>query len=458
MRSSSQTRKLNERLKTLQKEHKLLQRKYSKLARQYLGLRSFQRRKEEKYEEVRQLIELKWAIVKWMMYVIQQNVSFATIAEHLGSKLSSEDLLKLYNAAYDNRRHIRKRAVTLIFHLYGISIPMIMEFLFLSRNTVKRYIRWFEEEGVPGLLMGRNKTPRKEIHTAYREKVLSIIHSPPANYGINRTTWTIALIKNVLDEQGYTIGKNTIPRIIKNAGYRFCKARQVLTSNDPEYREKVSRITKMLSSLGPKDRFFSIDEFGPFAVKKRTGRRYVRHDEHPTVPQFQRSKGTLIMTAALELSTNHITHFYSAKKNTEEMEKLLDLLIEKYAGCRTIYLSGDAASWHSSKAFLRKLELVNEQDFRRTHNSPTVKLALLPAGAQFLNVIESVFSGMVKAVLDNSDYQSVEEAKRAIDLYFEERNEYFRKHPKKAGNKIWKHELVPTQFKEGQNCKNPRWR
>jgi transposase len=456
MRSSSQTRRLNEKLKALQEEHKLLQLKYSKLERQYLAVRSIQERRKDKDEELREWRELRWAVVKWMMYVIQQNVSFSTIEDHLGSKLSSEDLLKLYDAAYDNRRHIRKRAVTLIFHLYGISIPMIMEFLFLSRNTVKRYIRWFEKEGVSRLLMGRNRTPRKETRTRYKEKVLSIIHSPPADYGINRTTWTIALIKNVLDERGYTIGKNTIPKIIKHAGYRFCKARQVLTSNDPEYRDKVTKITKILSSLGPKDRFFSIDEFGPFAVKKRTGRRYVRHDEHPTVPQLQRSKGTLIMTAALELSTNHITHFYSAKKDTDEMEKLLDILIEKYAGCRTIYLSGDAASWHSSKAFLRKLELVNEQDFRRTHNSPTVRLALLPAGAQFLNVIESVFSGMVKAVLDNSDYQSVGEAKRAIDLYLEERNEYFRKHPKKAGNKIWKHELVSTQFKEGQNCKNPR--
>jgi hypothetical protein len=32
------------------------------------------------------------------------------------------------------------------------------------------------------------------------------------------------------------------------------------------------------------------------------------------VPQFQRSKGALIMTAALELSKNQVTHFYSKKK------------------------------------------------------------------------------------------------------------------------------------------------
>jgi hypothetical protein len=65
---------------------------------------------------------------------------------------------------------------------------------------------------------------------------------------------------------------------------------------------------------------------------------------------------------------------------------------------------------------------------------------------------------MVKAIINDSDYQSVEEAKTAIDRYFMERNDYFRKNPKRAGNKIWGNELVPPKFKEGQNCRDPRWR
>ena len=70
--------------------------------------------------------------------------------------------------------------------------------------------------------------------------------------------------------------------------------------------------------------------------------------EYPSVPQFQISKGWLIITAALELSKNQVTHFYSKKKNTVEMIKLLEFLLKKYSGCRKLYLSWDAASWHSS--------------------------------------------------------------------------------------------------------------
>ena len=87
-----------------------------------------------------------------------------------------------------------------------------------------------------------------------------------------------------------------------------------------------------------------------------------------------------------------------------------------------------------------------------------MELAPLPARAQFLNVIESLFSGLAVSVIHNSDYPSVDDAKAAIDRYFAERNAYFKEHPKRAGNKIWGRERVPGTFQEGQNCKNPRFR
>jgi hypothetical protein len=76
--------------------------------------------------------------------------------------------------------------------------------------------------------------------------------------------------------------------------------------------------------------------------------------------------------------------------------------------------------------------------------------------AQFLNVIESVFSGMSRAVIHNSDYASLDAAKNAIDLYFRERNEHFAGHPKRAGLKIWGKERVPCKFQQDQNCKDSR--
>ena len=132
-------------------------------------------------------------------------------------------------------------------------------------------------------------------------------------------------IKDIMASRGFQIAESNIRKIIKSAGYRWRKAKTVLTSNDPEYREKLNHIQSILSSLGKNDRFCSVDEFGPFAVKMKGGRRLVAPGEHPYVPQFQKSKGCLIITAALELSRNQVTHFYSKKKDTTEMIKLLKL-------------------------------------------------------------------------------------------------------------------------------------
>ena len=87
-----------------------------------------------------------------------------------------------------------------------------------------------------------------------------------------------------------------------------------------------------------------------------------------------------------------------------------------------------------------------------------VKLMPLPSSAQFLNVIESVFSGMAKAIIHNSDYCSVEECRRAIDRYFAERNRHYQENPKRAGRKIWGKELVEPEFRSDNNCKDPNWR
>jgi len=83
---------------------------------------------------------------------------------------------------------------------------------------------------------------------------------------------------------------------------------------------------------------------------------------------------------------------------------------------------------------------------------------ILPTCAQFLNVIESIFSGMARAIIHNSDYHSIDDCKDAINKYFDERNERFKKNPKRAGNKIWGEERVKASFSEVNNCKDPRYR
>ena len=141
-----------------------------------------------------------------------------------------------------------------------------------------------------------------------------------------------------MDKQRLHLSTSSISKIIRNESYRFKKAKRALTSNNPDYVEKVERIKKILSHLSAKEKFFSIDEYEPVQSN------YMERTTMPpeitkTVPQFQKSKKSLIVTRALELSTNQITHFFSDKKDTEEMLQLLEILLVKYKDEDCIYLS-----------------------------------------------------------------------------------------------------------------------
>jgi hypothetical protein len=256
-------------------------------------------------------------------------------------------------------------------------------------------------------------------------------------------------------KQGLPISGARMQRVIAMTGFKWRKARIVLTSRDPDYVQKVSAIKEILSTLKSNEAFFSIDEYGPFSIKRKGGRKRVGPEEQYVIPQRQKSKGWLILTAGLELLTNQVTHFYSLKKNTSEMIRMADLLRSQYATCRRIYLSWDAASWHVSKRLKTHLERLNHD---AGNEFPIVEIAPLPAGAQFLNVVESVFSGMARAIMHNSDYPSIEAARTSIDQYLQTRNEHFRADPSRAGQKIWRWEREPSEFSEINNCKDPSYR
>jgi hypothetical protein len=95
-------------------------------------------------------------------------------------------------------------------------------------------------------------------------------------------------------------------------------------------------IHQTLSQIKDDEAFFSIDEFGPFAVKMRGGKSLQGPKQLRMVPQWQVSKGSLIVSAALELSKNQLQHFFSDRKNTSETIKLVELIRKEYKGSRIL--------------------------------------------------------------------------------------------------------------------------
>jgi transposase len=340
----------------------------------------------------------------------------------------------------------------------GVLMVRIAEKLQLSYPSIFTYIKKYNENGLSGLKRKYGGANQHWVISREEKKVnlMKLIHESPHLYGINRTAWRLEdLSKVYYDLYGVNVATTSIALYFRQEGVGFKKAKVLLTSPDPKFREKLDHVKNILSNLKASERFFSIDEYGPFSIKMKPGWSYTKLDHPKTVKQFQKSKGWAICTAAIELSTNQVTHFYSRKKDTGEMIKLIDILVTEYANEKKLYMSWDAASWHSSNKLKEHLQKINEIADRNQNSTPYVELTPLPSSAQFLNVIESVFSGLARAVMHNSDYHSVDECKAAITTYFAERNTYFRQHPKRAGKTIWGKELVKPIFSEANNCKDP---
>ena len=276
----------------------------------------------------------------------------------------------------------------------------------------------------------------KEIRSATRA-LIEILHHKPKVYGINRSNWTqgsLAVAYETL--YGQRPSKSTVSRLLKQAGPSWKKSRRVLTSPDPHYREKVELLLNTLQSLKADEDLFFIDELGPLQVKRYGGRSYTPKGATPTHPQNQHSKGSITLYGALSATTNQVTWFYGKTKDSAGIIDLAEMLFNQYHAKSKIYLTWDAASWHGSDELVLWTDELNAWN-KTSDAGPIIEFVPLPSSAQFLDVIEAVFSGMKRAVIHNSDYQSEEEMKTAISTHFRERNEFFKHNPKRAGKKIW---------------------
>jgi transposase len=260
------------------------------------------------------------ADTEWIRWVFQKKINDDTLLQELSG---IPDLCVLLKTLRDGRLQDRNRAMVILACHHKVPSRTICHALGVGKAFVRKCRNKFDSGGADALFARQSKSNRKIDNEHLGSAVFGLLHEPPASHGINRTSWTMPLLSQVLKRNGTQIGPALVSKMIKAAGYKLRKAKVVLTSNDPAYREKLARINSILSNLQPNEAFFSIDEYGPFSIKTKPGRMLVPAGIQPTVPQWQKSRGCMIMTAALELSGNQVTHFYSAKKNTGEMVRMM---------------------------------------------------------------------------------------------------------------------------------------
>ena len=373
---------------------------------------------------------------------------------------SDETVLKEWRAS--NNKAQWQKAVS-ILESRNLSPQNIANKIERAQGIVQKWIIAFNRFGFEGLKRphgrrGPATSPGRERRAAVREQkarwILEIVHATPSAYGINRSSWNRQSIARAYEqEHGEAISMDYAGELLRQAGYAIRKARKVLTSPDPNYREKVELLLNTLQNLKPGELFFFIDELGPLRVKKYGGRALVRKNEVLTYPQEQAHRGIIMMSGALSATSNQVTWVYGQAKDTTAMIDLMELLYNQYFSTPKLYVTWDAASWHKSAMLVEWLDAFNATT-RRIDEGPLIELVPLPTSSQFLDVIEAVFSGMKRAVVHHSDYRDAAEMKKAISLHFTERNAHFRENPRRAGKQIWEIDF----FADNENLRSGNYR
>jgi transposase len=271
---------------------------------------------------------------QWLLDLVNGRHS----VERLQSQLSpAADLQFLFSQLKHGRSRHRKKAATILARKRGISNSVIAPALRSSRSTTRRYYKMYLEAG-PEKLFVWNTTRNIGAEHQFSERtkcILETLHHKPTAFGINRTNWTQpTLLKAYEQSYGETISRSTLARILRRVGYRWRKARRVLTSPDPRYHEKVELLLNTLRCLGETEMFFFLDDWGPIQVRKRGGKAY--RNDHATIPRRQVSRGNVSLIAAVSATTNQVTWCFLESKDSHAMIDMIEILYNQYVGDRRV--------------------------------------------------------------------------------------------------------------------------
>jgi transposase len=196
----------------------------------------------QKQLEVREFRESEQ---KWMISLTQGQFGSDEVSRTVGDTVSREDIGSLLTCICNQPLKYRNRAVAILSYHRHIRVGQVASFLGVSHSSVDDWIRKFAQHGCDSLLPFASEY-RKAKDNSYRDAVFEILHAPPSVHGINRTTWRQKDIQSIMAQLGLPISRHNIRKIIKDAGYCYRKAKKVLTSTDPNYKDKLKEITRTL--------------------------------------------------------------------------------------------------------------------------------------------------------------------------------------------------------------------
>ncbi len=154
----------------------------------------------------------------------------------------NEGELEEIQSLYDKTRDVRIRTRTqmiLLANEKSMAAPQIGQIVRKNEQTVRRWIRRFNAEGINGLYDAPRPGSPGTVTDAYGQLLVSIVRQRPRALEQPYSLWTLQRLADYMaEETGIRISGETVRRILKAHDIVLSRPQHTISSPDPEYKVK----------------------------------------------------------------------------------------------------------------------------------------------------------------------------------------------------------------------------
>ena len=318
-------------------------------------------------------------------------------------------LLNYYRRSADPE--VRLRAHILLLLGAGHPWATVSAVLFCSLDTISRWKRRFEAEGVDAVLGRPRGRRRSGVHVWATLVVRWVLTVPPADFRFARSRWSCEAAAVVLREDFRArVGRETVRLWLRSAGLVWRRPRPTIRPKDPDREAKLRTLRALLKGLPADETAVFMDEVD-VNLNPKVGCQWMRRGQQATV-ETPGNNEKRYLAGSIHWRTGRVLLTEGKPREGRSAAlflRHLDDLRRAFRHYRVVHVICDNAGIHKPERSKAVRKYLAEWSGR-------VVVHYLPTYAPDTNPIERVWWRLHEAVTRNHRCRSMDEL---LDLTFD---------------------------------------
>jgi transposase len=155
-----------------------------------------------------------------------------------------DELNELYHQTKVVRIRTRVQMILLAAE-QKMTAPQIAEIVRTDDQTVRRWIKRYNAEGINGLFDAPRPGASVKVTSAYQEQLITVVRRRPRSLDLPYSLWTLQRLADYMaEETGLRVSTETIRLHLKAADIVISRPQHKVSSPDPEYTVKKRRLNR----------------------------------------------------------------------------------------------------------------------------------------------------------------------------------------------------------------------